>query len=679
MNNLIKRLVELELRERGILDSIGSDCSKDEKVIEIKQNNVKLSNIDAKDGTENKEVKKLTKDEYNQLIKDGEYENKPLPKEYYARPSEGVFFAQFHFSGILPSVYEKYKEGKIPLWQTFANSKVHINHRSKFDNREQLLQFIINEDSIGSYLRVMKGEQNSDTNNIARGLVMVKSSTESDQSLKNDETTSIGMILNSDDIEEISKYIIEKNSYWIPPNQIGSDTNTYSYMANIVTGKVQSGIMRDSYKELFTQPDDDIPKHNQELFNGRWIFKALNIPPKLWFVWKAVTTPTAGDPYCMDIETEILTDHGWKYYIDITDEDLFASLNIENRNLEWVEKKQLICYPYHGKLIRFHNRQTDIMVIPEHKMLIEHGTTNKKLKFVEAQKLKSSYHNYIYKGVNWVSPPQTIKVDEKTFDEELFCKFMGWYLSEGSVTKHANYKGYCIKISQQNEENRDIIGNVIEKLGFRFYETKTSLCLDHETLLAEWLLQFGKSYEKYIPSEIKSASRKGISEFLLAYLRGDGTERITNKYSKNLNHTFTNSHERVFYTSSKGMADDLGELILKVGGVPSYYVSKTKGKIVQFPTGKYTINHDMIYIRWNKYTRSELCNINIDEVDYNGDVWSVELVKNHTLMIRRHGKVCWTGNCGCDQGNFDLIPADELTKWNKEDYPEFEERTEGYK
>ena len=36
------------------------------------------------------------------------------------------------------------------------------------------------------------------------------------------------------------------------------------------------------------------------------------------------------------------------------------------------------------------------------------------------------------------------------------------------------------------------------------------------------------------------------------------------------------------------------------------------------------------------------------QIDYNGQIYDVELKKNHTLIVRRKGKVCVSGNCRCE-------------------------------
>ena len=99
-------------------------------------------------------------------------------------------------------------------------------------------------------------------------------------------------------------------------------------------------------------------------------------------------------------------------------------------------------------------------------------------------------------------------------------------------------------------------------------------------------------------------------------------------------------------TSSKKMADDIGELLIKVGRRPSYHLQKGKGIAVKHKNGVYIGNHDIWIVSecYSKY--HTLQSMDIKLVDYHDMVHCVELEKNHTLLVRRNGQICWCGNCG---------------------------------
>jgi intein/homing endonuclease len=154
-------------------------------------------------------------------------------------------------------------------------------------------------------------------------------------------------------------------------------------------------------------------------------------------------------------------------------------------------------------------------------------------------------------------------------------------------------------------------------------------------------MQFGKSFEKYIPEEIKNLTKEGIKAFLDAYVLGDGTIKTTRVKLKGQKNP---GISRNISTSSKRIADDLTEIILKAGYSVSYRLEKTKGKMVKFKNGDYTINHDTWRINIKTSHRVQIAKK--EEFEYSGRVYCVS-VPNQTILVRSNGKVLFIGNCRC--------------------------------
>ena len=76
-----------------------------------------------------------------------------------------------------------------------------------------------------------------------------------------------------------------------------------------------------------------------------------------------------------------------------------------------------------------------------------------------------------------------------------------------------------------------------------------------------------------MPEFIKGLSSELIEIFLKAYSRTDGTTKKGKVWDG-----YQCKDSIVFFSTSEQMASDLGELILKVGGRPSYSLHKEKGK-----------------------------------------------------------------------------------------------------
>jgi phage protein len=211
---------------------------------------------------------------------------------------------------------------------------------------------------------------------------------------------------------------------------------------------------------------------------------------------------------------------------------------------------------------------------------------------------------------------------------------MAYWLFDGSCTLDKN--SYSIKIAQYNN---DWMYEELKKFPFKIYKCKESLMI-HNKELGKELSKFGKCTTKFIPDNIKELSPELIRIFLLAHSKADGSVRKGKVWK---GYKFNDSIQ--FFTSSDKLASDLGELILKAGGRPSYYLNKCAGKEIEFRNGVYTINKDVWIINWNTQLHNYLYNMEIKDVEYNDYVYCVEVPKYHTLLVRRNGKICWSGNC----------------------------------
>lgn len=344
-------------------------------------------------------------------------------------------------------------------------------------------------------------------------------------------------------------------------------------------------------------------------------------------------------PNCYDKTTDILTKRGWINIMNVEKNDLCLSLNLNTLNLEWIKIIKLI-KTYEKEMLRFFSRYIDICVTKNHNMIYQNDTNrkkkNNKFEFVKAIDVFQKKSGRFISGCNWNG--------EKDNIDNLLFEFYGYYLSEGSIYKPKDKNTYYIQISQSEEKNKNKYNKIINCLEKLF--PKKHLCKDIQSIrfydkkLGETLAQLGKSENKYIPDFILNANKDKIRIFLDAFRLGDGSER--KRFSNFLNFEII---EKTYFTSSKKMADQLSELILKVEKRPSFYINKTKGKEINFKNGKYKINNDVYVIRECNSIFHNLFNLKFENIKYNDFAYCVELEKNNTLYTRRNGKCLWSGNC----------------------------------
>ena len=348
------------------------------------------------------------------------------------------------------------------------------------------------------------------------------------------------------------------------------------------------------------------------------------------------TTPPA-HPLCYSENTEILTIDGFKQIKDCHPNEIIATLNPNTFEFEWQATQRKISYEYNGNMINIKDRNLDLLMTPDHQVPYISKWT-KKLQWKPANKLAVS-DKLIRNCKSWQGTNFSISFDNLELTLELFTKFMAWWLSDGSVTKRTK-NCYQIKISQ--EERLDELLKDLEGFPSKFSITKNGICLFHKEF-GEYLTKFGKSWEKYIPQSLKNAPTEILKLFLNTYVKADGSKRKSKHWKGG-----RFKDEIQYYTSSKRLANDLAEIIVKIGKHASIKNPSSKPQTVYDKRQRktYTIKHPTYVIREcnSNFTHIQKKYIHLEP--YRGQVYCVE-VPNHIILVKRNGKMCWNGNCRC--------------------------------
>lgn len=264
---------------------------------------------------------------------------------------------------------------------------------------------------------------------------------------------------------------------------------------------------------------------------------------------------------------------------------------------------------------------------------------------------KSKNGKYYFRNI-----PKINKYESDTvLNMDLWLKFFGFWIAEGWVSKTPGL--YQIGIGQfKNNGYLEEIFNTLKSLGYNPTYTKCRTQVRvFDRQLWEYLSQFGKSYEKFIPKDILNLSSRQLNIFLEWYLNGDGNhetggirfDKTLTKEGKVRGLTPYSCSRKRAYTVSKKLADNIQEICLKIG-VSSTITnrglrnSKMKdGRLVNAKHDAYIISVGSSGVR-NKNTpllRSD----NQFESDYNDYVYCVN-VPNNIIFVRRNGKTMWCGN-----------------------------------
>lgn len=344
-------------------------------------------------------------------------------------------------------------------------------------------------------------------------------------------------------------------------------------------------------------------------------------------------------PFCYSKDSEVLTAQGWKKFADVTFEDSIISLNPETREVEYVGITAKQQYWYAGPMCRFYNKTLDCLVTPDHSMVYLNKRDGE-IRYCQAKDYTKGKGGFYRSAKNSTQDRPHVRIGGSCYKFDAFCEFMGYWLSDGSLEHNSG-----VSVSQNvGEKAREDIVACVKRLGFE-PKLRNDRVLFYDAGFNAYLKQFGYSYTKYVPEEIKTASARQIKIFLEAFIKCDGHERPCKSFVGNHGNVFSSQNgERMYFTTSPQMAGDLCECMLKVGHRPSVAVSephtavKKDGTIIQGNKPHYSIRE------CNSVTSTVF---DKEEVAYSDYVYDLTLERNHIMYIKRNGKCFWGSNCRC--------------------------------
>lgn len=476
-------------------------------------------------------------------------------------------------------------------------------------------------------------------------------------------------VANPDGLYLTNDFIVTHNSAlvaWI----ILWALSTYEDTRGVVTANTETQLRTKTWSELSKWYRLFIAKHWFEL-TATAIYAKAKEHERTWRIdqvpWSEHNTEAfAGlhnkgkrivvvfDEACHDDQTEVMTDSGWKYFNDLSGDELFLSMNPETQFAEYVKAVALHKSPHDGDMYVYAKRGIDFKVTPSHKLFTktcDGHNKGKKLGFRwdEARNLPKNSMRYVSRQFKWEQPDidkftlpgfeSKRKVFKQVeFDFDLWAQFLGWYCSEGNLIKKSQADGVVayngVAITQKDKATLSEIYTICDKLGLtsRIYNTPSTPQVHiFNRALAEFLSTYGSDcLVKTIPECIRFASKRQINLFLATFLRGDGYRR---------------RNRNIFYTSSKRIADVLQELVLKSGAQSTVMIRNIKGQ------RKWILNHWAEsscdgYVVSQTFSNTDGC-IRTKELKtekYKGLVYCVSLEKYHLLFTRRNGVCMWSGN-----------------------------------
>lgn len=329
-----------------------------------------------------------------------------------------------------------------------------------------------------------------------------------------------------------------------------------------------------------------------------------------------------GNHECFSDDTKILTQNGWLTHNEIKDDDLVLSFNMKNECGEWINIDKIHKYYYEGEMFNLKSSRLDFLFTPNHRLLFK-NKKNWRLKTLET-----------FKNVQTkITIPISVKNNKKDYnvkDDEL--RIMAWFLTDGWIQNNK----YCYFI--QSEPKQKLIIDILHALkweytikkgfpkikeicGKKLKKTpKPNYTIYLRRQFSDKLLTL-LNYKKKIPKFVENLSERQIDVFINSFIDGDGSRKKECKTST------------MIYSSYKDEVDLLQKILVQ-NGYSCHYDEYRK---------------DTYRLNITKRTTTELCgngkfiDKHITTVPYKGIIWCLS-VPNENFMIRRNGKICFTGN-----------------------------------
>lgn len=332
---------------------------------------------------------------------------------------------------------------------------------------------------------------------------------------------------------------------------------------------------------------------------------------------------------CFSLDTEILTLSGWRFIADVKIGDsVYTRDNKEKADYRVVTNT---LFQHADKMVHFRGKNIDLLVTPNHRMLIQ--SDEGILKFVKAEKFleKQRSGDILLTSISSGAKPKTIH----GIGAKAYLRFLGWYISEGWACydrKNRTTSSFGISQSKVNQKNREIIKDDLHALGATFKECDRMFIVHARGLpesLKKELRGLGICYEKHIPPHLLQLDPSLLKNLLNTLLLGDGN-------------IAPNGH-RTYYTTSRQLADDVQVLAQKIGLKATIHVEQPckggniKGRQISGKVVAYKVS-----IGTKK--KIQVVKLQRKQVDYDGFVACVEVPPYHTLYVRRNGKPIWCGN-----------------------------------
>lgn len=164
-----------------------------------------------------------------------------------------------------------------------------------------------------------------------------------------------------------------------------------------------------------------------------------------------------GDKLCYDVNTEILTNKGWKYLKNLTFLDKIAIL--DNNILKYDKPLEIFEYDYNGPMIELQNRYCNYCITPNHKLYVKNKDNNKFI-LLSAETLYRK--SKIFKTGSYYNGSKSFKTNYRLYLHGLLIS-EGLFIKKQIYTTNTEIIDLCKKLNiKYKQKNNNYIIKLVD-------------------------------------------------------------------------------------------------------------------------------------------------------------------------------------------------------------------------
>lgn len=353
---------------------------------------------------------------------------------------------------------------------------------------------------------------------------------------------------------------------------------------------------------------------------------------------------------CHDEETRILTSEGFKYFRDLTDDDMVAQWNPENREMSYTKPRVRTVRDWEQPLLHLKTKGgLDTMVTTTHRMHVGTRQGNKWITESAGELIDRGGNVLLVGWIDWKGEerntftlpglpksPGYSGSEDLTYRMDDWLEFLGYLLSEGGVCHDGNGKPNCLKMSQRKTVNLDKFNKIQDCLN-RMSIPHTAFP-NPNTGDVNWTI-YGKQFwwwvvnncgdlasDKRIPREFFGLCKRQLHILFQAMVAGDG-------YTDHRE----NCDSGAYYSTSRKLCEDFQEMCIRLGRrcivrlhKEAVDNRKTRWRAMWSPGRDYALNTPKHRIK---------------KVPYKGKVYCCSVPTGY-IVTERNGCISYQGNTG---------------------------------